>query len=714
MASGGFPGPAVARFLGVVDVRVVVSALSVGMPSRCNAMPGKAARATLRREAGSVFPNMAPEGQQGVCRWLQVTTRWTKRSNPQEDAVADRAWRTGALGGAFRVVRNVRCVRDVPGQTAVTLRGASRSDTGAPFAHCVRDTWSCRMQSATTQTASDTMNTGRRRGRVGVTACLVALAPSCFDEVHPTVRESDSGAADASADGQRGAAADTSEAGPEETGDAKRGAHADGSSAGGPDAPGMGGAGGGEDARAASMGNGATEAGSPEGAADLDGASPEGSPDAGNAGNPGTGDGGSVRDAGARDTSATPAACLSGLQASAGTLQPVFDSATSTYTVTVPFAVTEISLTASVCDPGAEVNQDPANPVALDVGSTPVTFTVTATDGISKTAYGVTVVRLEDEQWVGLGDPTYFSHFVLDPVDPARIYAGYANGIYKSVDRGEHWTEVRLFTADIVRDLEVDPLDNDVVFAGVTAVGTGGTGVYRSANRGNTWTQVVGDASVSTLAIDPLDSTVVYAGTVGGTYAGDAQGVLKSQDSGSNWAPANLGLASLEIVDIQVRPDAPETLYASTEGGLHRSDNGGDTWYLYENGLPSGSLVLSLAIDPRNPSTVYAATLGDGVFKSDDGGGTWSASNTGITVLTAEHVVINPADTAFVYAATSEGVFRSMDRGVSWALIPSDGVFWRGDVGVLGFSAAEPAVLHALFSSGSTGARIYRRREPIQ
>jgi photosystem II stability/assembly factor-like uncharacterized protein len=399
------------------------------------------------------------------------------------------------------------------------------------------------------------------------------------------------------------------------------------------------------------------------------------------------------------------------LSTSKGNLSPAFNPSTSLYTVTVPFSDIEVALTAVPRSSGATLVQVPPNPIALDVGVLQVAITVTAGDGVSKKVYGVAMTRLPDEQWQPLADPTYFSTFVVDPVEPDRIYAGYYNGIHKSVDRGLSWTEIELFTADQVRDMEIDPLNRDTVYIGVTAQGTGGTGVFRSDNRASTWDQVLADASVSTLAVDPVTPTILYAGTVGGTFAGDAQGIVKSEDRGANWSASNLGLESLEILDIQLNPLNPRVLYASTAGGLHKSEDGGGTWFRYDNGLPNGAIVQIVAIDPRNPAMVFAATIGDGVFRSTDGGANWQSSNSGIPSLTSDSLVINPLVTSYVYAGTEQAVFRSIDAGLTWSEIPSDGVFWTGDVGSLGISPADPSTLYALFSRGTTGARIHSRKE---
>src|SRR5207253_9801225 len=74
-------------------------------------------------------------------------------------------------------------------------------------------------------------------------------------------------------------------------------------------------------------------------------------------------------------------------------------------------------------------------------------------------------------------------------------------------------------------------------------------------------------------------------------------------------------------------------------GGRHAAEAGVDVWTT--NG-PYGGTIGSLAIDPQNPTTLYASVAGtdangvptvDGVFKSTDGGARWSAINTGPTNL---------------------------------------------------------------------------------
>jgi len=63
---------------------------------------------------------------------------------------------------------------------------------------------------------------------------------------------------------------------------------------------------------------------------------------------------------------------------------------------------------------------------------------------------------------------------------------------------------------------------------------------------------------------------------------------------------------------------------------VFKSTNGGGSWKPGRHG-PDRSDVLSLAIDPAAPQTVYAGTAEGGVFKSTDGGGSWSPANSGLS-----------------------------------------------------------------------------------
>ncbi|MBI4608578.1 MAG: hypothetical protein HY726_06210 [Candidatus Rokubacteria bacterium] len=81
-------------------------------------------------------------------------------------------------------------------------------------------------------------------------------------------------------------------------------------------------------------------------------------------------------------------------------------------------------------------------------------------------------------------------------------------------------------------------------------------------------------------------------------------------------------------------------------------------------GLPANRTANSFAVDPRNPKVMYVA-MRDGLFKSTDAGESWKPLGQGLKNLAA--VAINPKRPAEVYAATADGIiFKSTDGGTTW------------------------------------------------
>ena len=82
---------------------------------------------------------------------------------------------------------------------------------------------------------------------------------------------------------------------------------------------------------------------------------------------------------------------------------------------------------------------------------------------------------------------------------------------------------------------------------------------------------------------------------------------------------------------------------------------------------PEGGRILSLAIDPATPTTLYAGTFG-GVFKSTDGGGNWNAVNTGLTSTYVNNLAIDPKTPTTLYAGIYD-LFKSTNGGENWSAV---------------------------------------------
>ena len=153
-------------------------------------------------------------------------------------------------------------------------------------------------------------------------------------------------------------------------------------------------------------------------------------------------------------------------------------------------------------------------------------------------------------------------------------------------------------------------------------------------------------------------------------------------DSSGSAASGRIGAA--DVLTLVMDPRNPTTMYAGTYcSGVLRSLDGGDSWSAVNldvsgtssPGPTDTNFVNALAIDPLTPRTVYAGTYGDGVFRSLDGGDTWHAIGPAGAVGWA--LAIDPTSPSKVYVGTQNGVFRSLNGGGSWQAIgPTNEVVW--------------------------------------
>jgi photosystem II stability/assembly factor-like uncharacterized protein len=156
------------------------------------------------------------------------------------------------------------------------------------------------------------------------------------------------------------------------------------------------------------------------------------------------------------------------------------------------------------------------------------------------------------------------------------------------------------------------------------------------------------------------------------------------------------------IVVIALHPSKSQIIYVATNDHIYKTRDGGQTWENISKGM-SHSRVISMAIDPLYPATVYAGTKGDAVFKSYDGGQRWTSLRNGLEDNTVTSVVtqfvFDPQESSHLFASTTMGVFESTNGGESWQK-RMDGMKEVLMVVALALDPTRPQVMYAGTSGG--------------
>lgn len=264
--------------------------------------------------------------------------------------------------------------------------------------------------------------------------------------------------------------------------------------------------------------------------------------------------------------------------------------------------------------------------------------------------------------WQPLGpDGGRVPALLTDPFDPDTVYAGaFGAGLFRSPDAGRTWERWDRGIADL-RVLSLAAGPDGTVYAGTLIGGVfrleRGADAWEPASQGLPARYAGAYPDVVALAADPV-SGALYAGVNG-------HAVYRSDDRGESWTGVTNGGGGY-FKDLAV--DSRGSLYIAGDYLLSRSDDGGVNLSLVLNS-PRNSHPTAVAVDPSSPGTVYAGfrdPQGDGVLKSTDRGRTWRAVRAGLKDRQVLDLAIDPKRPRTVYAATTTGIYRTDDGGGRW------------------------------------------------
>jgi photosystem II stability/assembly factor-like uncharacterized protein len=253
----------------------------------------------------------------------------------------------------------------------------------------------------------------------------------------------------------------------------------------------------------------------------------------------------------------------------------------------------------------------------------------------------------------------------IDPRTTNTIYAGTFYLPYKTTDGGQTWKSIRngmIDDSDIFA-IDIDPRDANHIIASACS------GIYESKNAGESWRKVQGIPSQSrrTRAIlqHPSVPGIVFAGTTEGFWRSEKGGDADS------WMVTTS--RQLEINSIAVHPSRPDMVYIGTNNyGVMVSSDGGKT-FTPTNGGFSGRFANAILADREIPNRIYASTIntatgGGFLFVSNDNGESWRPSMRSMPSRLITYAILQDArDANVIYLGTNLGVYRSVDRGTSWA-----------------------------------------------
>ena len=261
--------------------------------------------------------------------------------------------------------------------------------------------------------------------------------------------------------------------------------------------------------------------------------------------------------------------------------------------------------------------------------------------------------------------PLDINSFAVDPKNANTLYAGTTWRPYKSTDNGKNW---RLIKTGMIDDSDIFAITIDSENTS-HVIASACSGIYESLNGGENWKKIQGIPSTSRRTRD----IVQHPSRPATIFAATTEGFWMSINGGKSWSLTTS--RSIEVNKVAVHPDQPNRVFIATNNfGVLVSNDGGRNFAPTNNSFTS-RFTYSVTPDAELPDRLYAITRntamsGGFFFMSEDGGRNWTqAKGLDIEKDTMYSLLQDKLNPTVMYLGASRGLFKSIDRGVSWALV---------------------------------------------
>lgn len=247
-----------------------------------------------------------------------------------------------------------------------------------------------------------------------------------------------------------------------------------------------------------------------------------------------------------------------------------------------------------------------------------------------------------------------------------RHYGGETSRLYRSLDGGDTWIEMTNGLPSLPSEkgrisIAISQSNPEVLYSRYADATGNIQGVYKTVDGGDVWTEVNGSGLQNVgfhwwfrgVVIDPDDENIIYNVDFN---------VQKSTDGGANWSPSFPG-AHVDQHALAFNRMVPGAVILGNDGGVYYSADDGAS-YLKDVSLPITQFY-RVHVDAQNDAKVYGGAQDNNTIRTTTGSvDDWSAIYGGDGFQS----LVDPTNTAVIYALSQRGnLGKSINNGANFS-----------------------------------------------